>query len=532
MSTEVTFTLQTLRCLHEKDSSSDPYLWTAFVWIDDATLAVGALTPLVSDDRVVIQSSLQSGQSAAIPASVGVLTRPFDTDLTKTQVILVTALWQKHDTPSNVVDAGFQAFSNTLPTAIESQLLNLNSSDPATQQQAIDAVKSKLADAITSAISDALSTFQKAEIAVGLLTLDATVDSSSQVFFNVAPASFTISLGGSLGGRLLFYRDNTQNGTGDVDTPGVIGLGGWADFLFLFSAGNGIIYAVNPQGQLLFYRDFTQNGTGDVDTPSVIGQGGWEQFQFLFSGGNGILYAVNQQGQLLFYRDFTQNGTGDVNTPSVIGQGGWEQFKFLFSGGNGILYAVNQQGQLLFYRDYNMDGTGDVNTPSVIGQGGWGDYVFLFSAGSGIIYAVDQLGRLLFYRDNNMDGTGDVNTPSVIGLGGWTDFQFLFSGGNGILYAAEKAMTPDHAYEIDGTLSLATTTCDAEQAEVSSATLAVSDLMAQIQSLQQELQDAPPSQRLFLIHEIQALEKQLGPAQTALTQAEQALAACRARNGA
>ena len=73
-----------------------------------------------------------------------------------------------------------------------------------------------------------------------------------------------------------------------------------------------------------------------MNAPSVIGQGGWGQFKFLFSGGNGILYAVNPQGQLLFYRDTTQNGTGDVNTPSVIGQGGWGQFKFLFSGGNGI----------------------------------------------------------------------------------------------------------------------------------------------------------------------------------------------------
>jgi Abnormal spindle-like microcephaly-assoc'd, ASPM-SPD-2-Hydin len=44
----------------------------------------------------------------------------------------------------------------------------------------------------------------------------------------------------------LFYRDRNQDGTGDVADPRVIGLGGWRDFLFLFSAGNGIIYAVDP----------------------------------------------------------------------------------------------------------------------------------------------------------------------------------------------------------------------------------------------------------------------------------------------
>ena len=143
-----------------------------------------------------------------------------------------------------------------------------------------------------------------------------------------------------ISGRLLFYRDLTQNGTGDVSNPSVIGLGGWQNFKFLFSGGNGIIYAVDQDGRLLFYRDTTQNGTGDVANPSVIGQGGWQNFKFLFSGGNGIIYAVDQAGQLLFYRDTTQNGTGDVANPSVIGLGGWQNFKFLFSGGNGIIYAV------------------------------------------------------------------------------------------------------------------------------------------------------------------------------------------------
>jgi len=189
-------------------------------------------------------------------------------------------------------------------------------------------------------------------------------------------------------GELLFYRDTTQNGTGDVNTPAVIGLGGWQEFIHLFSGVGGIIYAVNTDGQLLFYRDNHRDGTGDVSSPSVIGQGGWQQFKFLFSGGNGIIYAVDQEGQLLFYRDMTQDGTGDVNTPSVIGLGGWQQFKFLFSGGNGIIYAVDQEGQLLFYRDTTQNGTGDVNTPSVIGLGGWKNFRFLFSGGDGIIYAV------------------------------------------------------------------------------------------------------------------------------------------------
>jgi len=248
--------------------------------------------------------------------------------------------------------------------------------------------------------TDPLGHPQNATMPVKLLTNTALKPGQAIV----SPSNVAVSVLGSLSGgffvtiddrnapfssgQLLFYRDNTRNGTGDVNTPAVIGLGGWTQFLRLFYGGDGILYAVNPQGQLLFYRDNNRNGTGDVNTPSIIGQGGWQSMRFLFSGDPGVIYAVNQQGQLLFYRDNTRNGTGDVNTPAVIGQGGWQQFRQLFYGGDGIIYAVNQQGQLLFYRDKTRNGTGDVNTPSIIGQGGWQAMKFLLGGDPGVIYAV------------------------------------------------------------------------------------------------------------------------------------------------
>jgi len=249
-----------------------------------------------------------------------------------------------------------------------------------------------------------------------------------------------------LKGQLLFYRDKTQNGTGDVGNPSLIGKNSpfeldtvptWHRFLHVFSDGDGAIYAVSPEGQLQFFHDKTRNGLDDVNvkSPGIIGQGGWQGMKFVFSGGPGIIYAVNQQGQLLFYRDNTRNGTGDVDTPSVIGLGGWQQFSQLFYGGNGIIYAVNAQGQLLFYRDNTRNGTGEVDTPKVIGLGGWQQFSQLFSGGNGNIYAVNAQGQLLFYKDRTQNGTGDVDTPSVIGLGGWQNMKFVFSGGNGIIYA-------------------------------------------------------------------------------------------------
>ena len=240
-------------------------------------------------------------------------------------------------------------------------------------------------------------------------------------------------------GQLLFYRDTTRDGEGDLHSPSVIGQGGWQAMRFVLSGGDGILYAVDSQGQLLFYRDRNRDGTGDVHSPAVIGQGGWQSMRHLFAGDPGVLYAVDSQGRLLFYRDHNRDGTGDVHSPGIIGQGGWQDMRLLTYGGDGIIYAVDSQGRLLFYRDHNRDGTGDVHSPGIIGQGGWQDMRQLVAGEPGVLYAVDSQGQLLHYRDYPRDGTGDIHSPSVIGNGGWQRFSRLSYGGvhNGltILYA-------------------------------------------------------------------------------------------------
>jgi len=390
MAQNVALTLQSLRCIREKNSPSAPYIWTAFLWIDNTTASVGVLTPLAGDDRVVLSSNLQPGQSVTIPASVGVALRPFDTDLTETTLIQVTALWQKHDTPANGVGAGFQAFGTSLHDAIAANLLSLASPDPQTQQQAVAAVKKTVEQSVRDAISNSLSTWQKVEFGTGLLTPDAPVDSSSAVFRNIASQPFTITLGGPLGGRLLSY--------GDAGTP------------------------------------------GNVSAPVVVGFGGWADFKFLFAGKN--------------------------------------------ASGEDRIYAVDQAGQLLSY--------GDAGTP------------------------------------------GNVSAPVVVGFGGWADFKFLFAGknasGESRIYAVEDDLSPDHHYEIDGTLQVTISTCDAEIASVSAALQAVSDLKSQIAELQSELSQASSSERAFLLKQIRETQHNLAAANATLDAAKQALAACRARN--
>ena len=51
---------------------------------------------------------------------------------------------------------------------------------------------------------------------------------------------------------------------------------------------------MSPEGNLLFYRDLARNGTELWAGPSIIGHGGWDAFKFLFSGGDGIIYAVTK----------------------------------------------------------------------------------------------------------------------------------------------------------------------------------------------------------------------------------------------
>ena len=275
--------LSKLHCVRETDSSSSPYLWTALVVIDETSATVNVLTPPVEDSRVVIQNDLHAGQDAAIPSSVGALSVQFDS-ATKTDLIAVAVLWQKDDTPGNAVNAGFQAFADALKTAITADLLNLASSDPQTQQAAIDDVKSKVKDRVSSAIENSLSDWQKTEVWLGLLTPDSFIDSSSQVFRPIAPSSFTLTIGGSLGGRLLSYGD--AGTPGNVSSPVVVGFGGWSDFQFLFAGTNALgedrIYAVDQNGQLLSYGDA---GTpGNVSSPVIVGSGGWSDFMFLFAG--------------------------------------------------------------------------------------------------------------------------------------------------------------------------------------------------------------------------------------------------------
>src|SRR5258708_18913033 len=147
MGTTVGVTLNSLLCNRESKGSdgSKPYIWPAIVWINKDTATLGVMAgPVEQSAGTVIQSGMHPGQSADVPSNVGTMLRPFEDDLSNHVIILAIALWQRNDTPDNVLQAGFDAYVSSLGDAIQGQLLFLNSSDQVTVDAAIQKIKDEV----------------------------------------------------------------------------------------------------------------------------------------------------------------------------------------------------------------------------------------------------------------------------------------------------------------------------------------------------------------------------------------------------
>ena len=82
------------------------------------------------------------------------------------------------------------------------------------------------------------------------------------------------------------------------------------------------------------------------------------------------------------------------------------------------------------------------------------------------------------------------------------------------------------SYEIAGNLTVAPVLCVPERAAVSQATQSVTAAKQIVQSLQKDLQDAPPAQKPELVKEIRAAEQDVAAAEKVLATANKALQAC------
>jgi N,N-dimethylformamidase len=175
-------------------------------------------------------------------------------------------------------------------------------------------------------------------------------------------------------GDLMWYRHLARAGTPQWANKGIgqrIGWG-WSGFTQVVTGGNGYIYAVDPTGLLRWYHHtWSSEGLVPSGSPDLLpepewafdSQGqlvgtGWNNFINVFSGGNGVIYASQPDGTLLWYQHLSRTGE---NVWANDGEGkpvgaGWNHFSHVFSSGDGIIYAVEANGDLLWYEHLSREG--------------------------------------------------------------------------------------------------------------------------------------------------------------------------------
>jgi len=433
MPTEVVVTLNEISCRNAGDffGGTDPYIWPMLVWIDSKVNS----TCIPSEAfRENLGWGMKRGQTAAIPADVGVLRGIIDGELLA--MFLVVPLLERSNSSDDMVRAAFDAYCTELPQAVSDNLAKL--ADPGSRGEAIKAIEERVKKKAMEAAAGQVGVLGDIAHCLGNDADDNFLDVAAPQLELYSPPVFL----GFAGTQLLSYVDD---GTpGNVSDPTTVSHDAWGWFNFVFGSTHGV-YAVDPSGQLLSFAD---DGTpNNIPDPVVVGFDSWANFEFLFADGNRI-YAVDQQGRLLSYAD--DGAPSNVSDPVVVGFGGWSDFKFLFAGG-GRIYAVDQQGRLLSYGD---DGApGNVSDPVIVGFGGWLDFKYVFAAGNRI-YAVNQQGQLLSYGDDGEPG--NVSDPVVVGFDDWQELKEVFGGGERI-YALQDTDTPSIAYRIQGDLQVQST---------------------------------------------------------------------------
>lgn len=232
---------------------------------------------------------------------------------------------------------------------------------------------------------------------------------------------------------------------------------GWQGFKFLCGGGDGVLFAVEPNGDLRWYDYAAGDGVDDpagsrgwdANSQNIIGNG-WQGFVNLvctpkagptWNNPASTLYGVEPDGDLHWYR-YVGNGEADrsgntgwlPNSGNVIGKG-WQGFKILTAAAD-VLFGVEDNGDLRWYC-YRGDGTADrsgntgwdPNSRNIIGRG-WNRFSRLVGGpddnqGFGIaLYAVEPNGDLYWYKylgHGEHDPTGSTgwhpNSGTQIGVG-------------------------------------------------------------------------------------------------------------------
>jgi hypothetical protein len=256
------------------------------------------------------------------------------------------------------------------------------------------------------------------------------------VIYAVQRAALEPTTGRTVGKHLLWFRHEGRDDGSMAWAPasGAQVGNGWAGFSSVFSAGDGVVYAIEESGldpvtgrrtggRLLWYRHAGwRDGAFDwAPNSGAIVASGWHDFSQTFAGDDGVVYAVRDNGDLLWMRhDGWHNGSAAWGNREGVKVGnGWGNFARIFPGDHGVIYAIEKRsldpvtgrrtgGRLLWYRhDGRYDGslTWAANSGAAVGRG-WDSFSHVFSGGDGVIYAIRESGEMLWYRhEGRADGT-------------------------------------------------------------------------------------------------------------------------------
>ena len=209
MATDAIVLLEKLRCLKliNTETRTEPYIWPVLIRIDDNTLntpeLVAMQTPVLGNARVVIKDSMRAGETASIPASVGILRTRFEDNLVTHRLLLVVGLLENDETPESAMEAGFKAFNSELQAAIAENLFALAGADEEETKAIVKEISKRVEGRVRSAIENGLSAYEKAKVFAGILNLDDFNGSDFKSFGedSLDPATFTLQFEAS--GKIL-----------------------------------------------------------------------------------------------------------------------------------------------------------------------------------------------------------------------------------------------------------------------------------------------------------------------------------------
>ena len=207
MSVQAIVTLNTLGCIKESDrggsSHSEPYLWPFLAAVSSNSYETTPTAAILAECRRIRKQEMKAGQSVSLDFPGNRLTATYQDGQTGQALILIVALLEADDTPEHAIQAGYQAYLDELKLRVGLNLLTLKEAvdthDDALLQQTIDAIKKQVSDKVFATIKDNLSTWEKAQVALGFLNNDDYVGAGFNYFGSLTPTGFTLDFQGDAG---------------------------------------------------------------------------------------------------------------------------------------------------------------------------------------------------------------------------------------------------------------------------------------------------------------------------------------------